>query len=193
MRAPQTRSPAFAGLGVLAGELGFEPRLAVSETAVLPLDDSPIRDSLQALGPGRLTILALGELRSAASLVQADLLALDFACVTGHEARLAQFRLQRVVVLDKTTGDAEADGAGLAGDAATFNRDRDVELIGRLGQHERLAGDHARRFATEEFVERTTVDSDLAFTLAQEHAGGGGLATAGAVIVLRSHGFLPVP
>ena len=42
--------------------------------------------------------------------------------------------------------------------------------------------------ATEEFIQRATVDNDLARTLAQEHAGGGGLATAGAVVVLQSHG-----
>ena len=28
----------------MAGELGFEPRLAESESAVLPLDDSPKKD-----------------------------------------------------------------------------------------------------------------------------------------------------
>ena len=32
----------------LAGELGFEPRLAESESAVLPLDDSPINPKLNA-------------------------------------------------------------------------------------------------------------------------------------------------
>ncbi len=31
----------FCGLGCLAGGLGFEPRLAESESAVLPLDDPP--------------------------------------------------------------------------------------------------------------------------------------------------------
>jgi hypothetical protein len=35
----------------LAGELGFEPRLTESESAVLPLNYSPIRASGQRLGP----------------------------------------------------------------------------------------------------------------------------------------------
>ncbi len=30
----------------MAGELGFEPRLAESESAVLPLDDSPMSTTL---------------------------------------------------------------------------------------------------------------------------------------------------
>src|SRR3990167_1731240 len=111
MRAPQTRSPAFAGLGVMAGELGFEPRLAVSETAVLPLDDSPIRDSLQFNRPGRLTELTLRELGGAAGFVQANLFTLDFTGVAGHETGLAQLGLQGFVVFDQTAGDAQTDGA----------------------------------------------------------------------------------
>src|SRR5690606_33652162 len=61
---------------------------------------------------------ALGELRGAAGLVQADLLALDLAGVAGHEAGLAQVGLQRLVVLDQGAGDAQADRTGLAGGAA---------------------------------------------------------------------------
>src|SRR3546814_3507122 len=51
----------------------------------------------------------------------------------------------------------------------------------------RLAHDHARGLAAEELVERTLVDGDLAGAAAQEHAGGGGLATAGAVILGDCH------
>src|SRR6476469_4765164 len=131
--------------------------------------------------------LALRELRGAACLVQADLLALDFAGVAGHEASLAQFALQRLVVLDQRAGNAEADRAGLAGVTAAFDRHQDVELVGRLGQLERLAHDHARGFASEEIFDRTLVDGDLAVALAQEHACGGRLAAAGAVILGDCH------
>src|SRR4249919_2415641 len=187
---PTKKAPLSRGLFRVAGELGFEPRLTVSETVVLPLDDSPIRNAPDST----LRRLALRELRGAAGLVQADLLALDFAGVAGHETGLAQLAFQRLVVLDQTAGDAEANGAGLAGDAAAFDGDRDVELVGHFGQLERLAHDHARGFAAKELVELTAVDGDGAFTRTQEHAGGGGLATAGAVVVLlRSHGYLPVP
>src|SRR5688572_9242840 len=45
--------------------------------------------------------LALGELLAASRLVEADLLALDFACVTRDQARLLQHGLQRLVVIDQ--------------------------------------------------------------------------------------------
>ena len=38
----QQKSPVNGAFLWLAGELGFEPRLAESESAVLPLDDSPM-------------------------------------------------------------------------------------------------------------------------------------------------------
>ncbi len=41
IQVPQCKRPAHAGLSHLAGGLGFEPRLAESESAVLPLDDPP--------------------------------------------------------------------------------------------------------------------------------------------------------
>src|SRR3546814_5649685 len=112
-------------------------------------------------------------LGGAACLVQADLLALDLACVAGHEARRAQLALERLVVLDQRAGDAQADRTGLAGGAAAAGGDEDVEALGVLGQLERLAHDHARGLAAEELVERTLVDGDLAGAAAQEHAGGG--------------------
>ena len=36
------KAPVYKGLLCLAGEQGFEPWLAESESAVLPLDDSPM-------------------------------------------------------------------------------------------------------------------------------------------------------
>jgi hypothetical protein len=66
--------------------------------------------------------------------VQTDLLALDLACVAGHEAGLAQLGLQGFVVLDQRAGDAQADRTGLAGGAAAGGGDDDVELFGRLGR-----------------------------------------------------------
>src|SRR5690606_11145459 len=130
---------------------------------------------------------ALRELRGAARLVQTDLLALDLAGVTGHEAGLAQLALQGLVVLHQRAGDAQADGAGLAGGAAAVGRHEDVEALGVLRELERLAHDHPRGLAAEELVERTRVDGDGAGTAAQEHAGGGGFATAGAVILGDCH------
>ena len=58
----------------MAGGLGFEPRLAESESAVLPLDDPP-------------SALALGVLRAPAGFATSDFLALDLASVARDEAR----------------------------------------------------------------------------------------------------------
>src|SRR6187402_3919192 len=119
--------------------------------------------------------------------MQTDLLTLDFAGVAGHETSLTQRRLQRFVVFDEGAGDAEANGAGLTRDAATSDGDHDIKLVDVFGQFERLTHDHARGLATEELVERLTVDDDATGALAEEHAGGGGLAAAGTVILLGSH------
>src|SRR4051812_38382814 len=91
--------------------------------------------------------LALGELRRATCLVQADFLALDFTRVAGHQTGLAQRALQRLVVFDEGAGDAESDSAGLTRIAATFHGDEDVELVAELGQLERLTHNHARGLA----------------------------------------------
>src|SRR5690606_3627917 len=131
--------------------------------------------------------LTLGELGRTTCLVQTDLLALDFARIAGHETGLAQLALQRLVVIDQRTGDAQTDRTGLAGGTPAGNGDVDVELVGRLGQLERLAHDHPRGFTTEKLFDGALVDGDVALTLAQVHAGGGGLAAAGAVVLLDCH------
>src|SRR5690606_19115655 len=129
--------------------------------------------------------LALGVLRTLARLAQTDLLALDLAGVAGHETGLAQRATQGFVVGDQCAGDAMANGAGLTGDAATQNGDVDVELLGVLGQFQRLANHHARGFTTEEVLQGAVVDGDLASTRTQEDASGSGLATASAVVLSR--------
>src|SRR3546814_17690201 len=88
--------------------------------------------------------LTLRELRGAACLVQPDLLALDLACVAGHEARRAQLALERLVVLDQRAGDAQAERTGLAGGSHAAGGDEDVDALGVLGQPERPAQDNAR-------------------------------------------------
>src|SRR5690606_25951424 len=185
-RAAGNKKPAMkAGfLRIWQPRMDSNHRMPESESGALPLGDGAVE-----LGsdPVSRRILALRELGCTTRLVQADLLALDFAGVAGHEAGLAQLRLQRVVILDQRTGDAPTDRTGLAGGAAAGNGDVDVELVGRLGQLERLAHDHARGLAAEELVDRALVDGDLAIALAQVDAGGGGLAAAGAVILLDCH------
>src|SRR3546814_14336320 len=85
-------------------------------------------------------------------LVQTDLLALDLACVAGHEARRAQLALERLVVLDQRAGDAQVDRTGLAGGAAAAGGDEDVEARGVLGQLERLAHEGRKSVVVEKRV-----------------------------------------
>src|SRR5690606_25413496 len=137
-------------------------------------------------GDFRLRKLTLRELLATARLVEADLLTFDFTGIAGHEAGVRQRGLQFSVVLDQGTGDAVTDSASLAGLAATMNIHHDVEGGAVLGQFQRLTHDHAAGFAREELIQRLAVHDDLAGTGLQEHASDGGLATTGAVVVVRS-------
>src|SRR4249919_439477 len=135
-----------AGLLVWQPRMDSNHRMPESESGALPLGDGAIELCCDSTANLVTEKLALRELRGAAGLVEADLLAFDFAGVAGHETGLAQVGLQRLVVFHEGARDAEADRAGLAGDAAAFDRHEDVELVGRLREFERLAHDHAGCF-----------------------------------------------
>src|SRR5450631_2518246 len=93
---------------------------------------------------------ALRELRAAARLAPTDLLALDLARIAGDEPGRAQWLAQVLVEFEQRARDAVTDRAGLAGDAAAVDRNRDVEARRHLHELERLANDHAAGFAAEE-------------------------------------------
>src|SRR3546814_14021106 len=101
-------------------------------------------------------------------LVQTDLLALDLACVAGHEARRAQLALERLVVHDQRAGDAQADRTGLAGGAAAAGGDEDVEALRVLGPPARLAHDHDPGLRAEAPAEPPHVAADLVRAAPQE-------------------------
>lgn len=67
--------------GCLAGGEGFEPPLAVSETAVLPLDDPP-RDR-------QVPRLSFAVLRTLTCFTQTDFLTFNLTIITCYEASLA--------------------------------------------------------------------------------------------------------
>ena len=73
-------------------------------------------------------LLALAVLGRFASLVQADFLAFHFAGIAGDVPGLAQRTAQFFVVFDQGAGQAQADGACLAGDTAALT----VALISNL-------------------------------------------------------------
>src|ERR1700752_3275325 len=128
--------------------------------------------------------LALRVLRPAAGLAPTDLLALDFAGVARHEARIPQRLAQALVELDERAGEAVPNRAGLARRAAAIDLDGDVEPAHELHRLEGLSHDHAAGLPAEELIERAIVHRDATGPGLQVHACGCGLATSGAVVIL---------
>src|SRR3989344_9609393 len=134
---------------------------------------------------------ALAELLPATSAVQADLLALDFAGVAGDETSAAQFGLQGSVEIDQGAGHTVTDGTGLTGFATTVDVDLDVERFSVVGQHQGLLDHHDGGLTAEVLLNGLAVDDDMAGALLDEDAGGGRLATAGAVVPVTNHVAAP--
>src|SRR5204862_7724886 len=102
--------------------------------------------------------------------------------------RLTQFG----VVLDERSCDAESHRARLSRRAAASDGGEDVELVSGLGQNQRLPNLHAKRLGREERFDGASVDANRAGAGAEEHAGGGCLAAAGAVILDCCHVTRPL-
>lgn len=120
---------------------------------------------------------ALGVLRSAAGLVQTGLLALDDTSVAGEESGLLQRGTVGLTVdLVEGAGDAQAQSAGLAGDATTVDAGDDVEAAlevedGEGGTHELLV-----QLVGEVVLQGAAVQRPLAGARNEAHAGDGLLA-----------------
>ena len=99
--------------------------------------------------------ITLAVLRRLAGLLQTSLLALDDAGVTGEQAGLLQ---RRPVGLDvdgvQAAGHAEAQRAGLTGDATAVDAGDDVEAALELQGGERLVDDLLVQLVREVGVER---------------------------------------
>src|SRR4051794_7423151 len=123
---------------------------------------------------------ALGVLRRLAGLLETGLLALDDAGVTREQPGLLE---RGAVGLDvdgvEAAGHAEAQGAGLAGDAAAVDPRDDVEAALELQRGERLVHDLLVQLVREVVVQGPAVDRPLAGAGDDAHAGDGLLATAG--------------
>ena len=115
--------------------------------------------------------LTLAELLATARRTEADLLTLNFACITGDKTSLAQGRLEGHVIVDQCTGNAVAHCASLAGLAAAVNVDHDVKRFDVVRQKQGLAADHDGGLATEEHLNVLVVNRDLASAFFQKHAG----------------------
>src|SRR5207237_4693906 len=108
--------------------------------------------------PRRPRRLALGVLRSLTCLLQPVLLALDDAGVTGEVTGLLQGRPVFCVDEDESAGDAEAQGAGLATDAAAGDARDDVELLDAVEGRERALHQLLVHLVREVAFERAAVD-----------------------------------
>ena len=83
--------------------------------------------------------LALAELGSAAGLLEAVLLALDHASIARKETGLLEVSTV-VASVQKSASDAQAQSAGLTGDAAAIAQSDNVELTGGVGHLEGSKG-----------------------------------------------------
>src|SRR6478609_8552836 len=103
-------------------------------------------------------VSALRVLRSLAGLLEAVLLGLLGPGVPAEEPGLLQLATQLGVELDEAAGDAEAQGAGLAGGATAVDGGVDVVDLFGLRQAQRLGEDHAVGVRREVVGDVTTVD-----------------------------------
>src|SRR2546430_151205 len=104
--------------------------------------------------------LAFTELEALARSRHAVLLAFLGARVARQQSLVLERLAQLRVVRDQRPGNAETHRSGLSGHAAPGDRGQHIELIGRLGQHQRRANLHAQGFSGEERFEGPMVDFD---------------------------------
>src|SRR5688572_19523583 len=130
---------------------------------------------------------ALRVLRRLASPLQAVLLALLGPRVPGQQAGLAEGGARVGMGREECAGDAMADGAHLAGDAATGDEDAGRVAALGLGHLEREVDRSIGHRAAEVLGGGLAVDDDTAVTRQQADARDGGLAPAGPVDVVRAH------
>src|SRR5262245_29207381 len=105
-----------------------------------------------------MSLLAFAELEALARALLSVLLAFLDPRVARQEAFLLQLRPELDVVLDEGARDAEAQRAGLAGDAAAGDRGQHVELVGRFGHGQRSLDLGAERFGGEGLLDGLAVD-----------------------------------
>src|SRR4051812_24203046 len=122
---------------------------------------------------------ALAELRALAGLLEAGLAALLDPGVAGEEAAALEVAAQLGVDLGQRPGDAVADRAGLAADAAAVDADADVDVALVTGDRERLADHRLVQGPGEDLLEPALVDLELAVAGDQGDAGDRALALAG--------------
>ena len=131
--------------------------------------------------PPKTNRLALRELRTLTSLLQAVLLALNHTGVAREVASLLQL-CTVVASLEKSASDAVAKSASLAGYAAAIAASDYVEVTLSVGYDERSGCLVAKRLSSEALNALATVNGYLASAGNDANASNSVLATAGAVV-----------
>src|SRR5207244_6693605 len=122
------------------------------------------------LASGSSAASALRVLRSLAGLLQPVLLALLLPVVAREQTGSLEGNALIWVELGQGPGDAEAERAGLAGDAPAVDGGIDVVGLGRGRDPQGLGHDRPVGRGREVVLDRTAVDHDLALARAQPHA-----------------------
>ena len=113
---------------------------------------------------------AFRELRCTTGFVQTDFFPLDFTCITGQEACLAQRCAQFFVVSTQCAGDTVTDSAGLSGSAATADGNVEIKIFFHIDNFKWLTDNHTGGLTAKVFVQRLLVDDDIAAAATQEDA-----------------------
>lgn len=129
---------------------------------------------------------ALNELEATSCLLSAVLLPLFDPRVPRHVAAGSEFLLKGVVHLDERSGNSEPDRASLAGDTAALDGRLDVESSEHSNVNERAVHENLENGSAKVFLEFATINGDLSFTGGDPDTSDRALASAGAVILLRS-------
>lgn len=152
-------------------------RLAKREFKWVPLKSkSPA--SIQPAGLGKCRKLAFAELELLPRTRLAGLLSLLLARVTREVARFLERLAQFAVLFFQCTGDAEANRAGLTGDAAARHIHANVCFLVKFNRLERFNGEGALVFNSEVFLNIPAVDRDLAGSISEAHPGHGPFAAS---------------
>src|SRR5450830_127753 len=130
-------------------------------------------------------LLALGELRRLACLVQAGFLALDDASIAGQVTGALERNTQLGIGLDQRAGDAVPERARLAAPAATANTHAQVVAPLHASQRELRHGRLPMGGTGEVVLDRTAVDPGLAVAGTEDHARHGSLALASSTVLKR--------
>ncbi len=155
---------------------------APSATASSAVSASPATPRTPSVPKSRLAtgaILALGELRPLAGLLEAGLAALLLTRVTREHAPALELAAEFGIDLDQGASGRVANRVGLTGDAAAVDADLHVDLAVIAGGDERLAGDRAVKVAREVVLDLLAVDEERALALSDDDAGDRGLPLAG--------------